>query len=165
MIQSIMRNNKAQKQYIRKGNLIYLKRSRDKKKKGFTLIELIAVIAIIGMMASILLPKFTNYMSEAKKLKVVEQSRKVVMAVESYNMKANSPIKETEKVSDAKGNSKVTKYFEDVDKETDKLSDNMSIQDCYRIVSGEEFSINPETGVFTNLEGGASGDIPQSKQP
>lgn len=148
-----MKNNQAQKQYMRKSNLNYSKRTKGKKKKGFTLIEVIAVIAIIGMMASVLLPKFTNYMNEAKKLKVVEQSRKVVMAVETYNMKAEAPIADSTTVGVAKANSGVNKYFEKVNDETNKLLDDMSIKDCYKIVSGEEFSINTETGVFSNLGG------------
>ena len=130
---------------------LYLGRTNCRKKGGFTLIEVIAVIAIIGIMASVLLPKFTKYINEAKKLKVVEQSRKVVMAVEAYNMKADHQIPKTASISTAKGNSGVSKYFEDITNETDKLVETMTVQDCYNIVNGDEFSINTETGVFTNL--------------
>ena len=57
------------------------------KKAGFTLIELIAVIAIIIILSGVLLPKVIGYVQEAKKLKVVDQCRKVVMATESYNLR------------------------------------------------------------------------------
>lgn len=131
---------------------LYLGRTNCRKKGGFTLIEVIAVIAIIGIMASVLLPKFTKYINEAKKLKVVEQSRKVVMAVESYNMKASHQIPKTASISTVKSNSGVSKYFEDITNDTDKLTESMKVKDCYDIVNGAEFSINAETGAFTNFE-------------
>lgn len=63
---------------------------KDKKKKGFTLIELVAVVAIIGILAAILVPKIAGYMNEAKKTKVIDQGRKVLLAVETFNMKNDS---------------------------------------------------------------------------
>ena len=37
-----------------------------RKAKGFTLIELMIVVAIIGIMAAIAIPNFLNYMCKAK---------------------------------------------------------------------------------------------------
>lgn len=39
---------------------------KKQKKKGFTLIELIVVIAILGILAAIAVPKFTTTLSNAK---------------------------------------------------------------------------------------------------
>lgn len=38
-----------------------------KKEKGFTLIEIIAVLVILGILAAVAVPKFSNMQKEAKK--------------------------------------------------------------------------------------------------
>ena len=57
----------------------------NKKKKGFTLIELMAVIAIVAILAAVLVPTVNGYITRAKKTGVITQARSVVNAVEVYN--------------------------------------------------------------------------------
>lgn len=114
------------------------------KNKGFTLIELVVVMCIIGILASVLIPQISGYITEAKKLKVLDQSRAVVMAVESYNLKnGTAKIKKDETIGSIKIKTGVSKYLEG--NTLDKLNDTTTLQKCYDIVDGNEFEINDDT--------------------
>ena len=56
-------------------------------KKGFTLIELMVVISIIGLLAAIVLPRFTDVTADAKVANVQGNLASLRTSIEMFNVK------------------------------------------------------------------------------
>ena len=59
-----------------------------KMKKGFTIVELVIVIAVIAILAGVLIPTFTSVTENAKKSAALQEATSAVTAITVYDIDA-----------------------------------------------------------------------------
>ena len=60
-----------------------MRKLKENRKKGFTLVELIVVLVILAILAALLVPALTGYIDKAKQKQVVAETRQCVMAAQT----------------------------------------------------------------------------------
>jgi prepilin-type N-terminal cleavage/methylation domain-containing protein len=70
--------------------MVQLFRKRMSNRKGFTIIELLVVVAIIGILATIAIPKFADANSSARGAKVQADLRTIDSAAQLYYASAGA---------------------------------------------------------------------------
>ena len=115
-----------------------------KKKKGFTLIELVAVLAIIAILSAAFVPKVGNYITEAKKVAVLNEAKTVVTAYEAVSHKLDS---------DDENTTIETLKTKSPDLSTSKIPSGVSVSQCRTLLeSNTEFEVSSK-GVLVSIDG------------
>ncbi len=78
------------KKWMKNWQMKKQEKQKGKSRKGFTLIELIVVIAIIGILATVLMPKFTGFTDSAKTSKATANARNISIAIEAMQAEGKS---------------------------------------------------------------------------
>lgn len=78
-------------------------RERLKNQKGMTLIELLAVIVILGIIAAIAIPSIGNIIQNTKIDAVKSDAIQIINAAKMYNSASNVPSDTTVSVADLEG--------------------------------------------------------------
>ena len=117
------------------------------KKKAFTIIELMSVIAIIVILAAVLVPTVSGYINRTKKTNIIVQSRNVVYHVLSSGEVINMDIELKELINNG--------CLQDYEGLHDLLQQDITYKSLKSIVADQEAvnKINIENGKIIEWTG------------
>ena len=112
------------------------------KKKGFTLVELIAVLAIIAILAATLVPRVSGYITESKKVAIISQAKNVITAYEAARITDGS-LDEDSKATTIVNAVPELITADDISKLTAAMPD-VTVAKCRDIINGNFTLDNPD---------------------
>lgn len=74
--------------------------TQTRNQKGFTLVELLIVVIILGILAAVVIPQFNNAASESKESALVANLATVRQAIEMYKVQHNDDFPATAGLAD-----------------------------------------------------------------
>ena len=115
------------------------KKSRSKK-AGFTLIEVVAGLAIISILSIIFAPKVGNFIGKANKTRALDEVRQVVLAVEDYSIESGNKVDENENFASIKKKlNGIEKDKKVIDVKTIKsIDENMKYSTMLELINGKK---------------------------
>ena len=115
------------------------------RKKGFTLIELVTVLAIIAILSSAFVPKISNYITEAKKVSVLNEAKTVVAAYESSKIRISSN-ESTTSIKDL-----IDKKYLDSNS-IKKIPTDFSVEKCKQLMDTENNSFSLDENGYAKFD-------------
>ena len=90
---------------------------KNTKKRGFTIVELVIVVAVIAILASVLVPTFTNVVTKAKESAAMQNARSawtayLVDVADTGNATPNKTVNGCIKVTTGETGNTTDYYFE-----------------------------------------------------
>lgn len=116
------------------------KKFLKEKRKGFTLIELVVVIAIIAILSAILFPNLSGFIKESRKMAVTKEAREIVHAAEAAKIKYSSNITPNIKTSELFTRNDFKNYLDPNQIKTIPSSDTLLLKDLYNVLDTENYT-------------------------
>ena len=129
-------------------NFFKIKSNLKNKKKGFTLIELVAVMSIIAILSAAFIPRFGNYITQAKKVSILNEAKSIVTAYESVKYKSTTKNENETIGSDLQGDNLP------IEKDSLKKLGNATVAQCKLLLDTEnhDFTLNDNTITISNTD-------------
>lgn len=129
-------------------NFFKINSNLKNKKKGFTLIELVAVMAIIAILSVAFIPRFGNYITQAKKVSILNEAKSIVTAYESVKYKSTTKNENETIGSDLQGDNLP------IEKDSLKKLGNATVAQCKLLLDTEnhDFTLNDNTITISNTD-------------
>lgn len=129
-------------------NFFKINSNLNNKKKGFTLIELVAVMAIIAILSAAFIPRFGNYITQSKKVSILNEAKSIVTAYESVKYKSTTKNENETIGSDLQGDNLP------IEKDSLKKLGNATVAQCKLLLDTEnhDFTLNDNTITISNTD-------------